>query len=234
MVITEHTTVGDIAAAIPASVRVFQRHGIDFCCGGRTPLGTACRERGVSFAEIAGEVEAAAASTGPDDRDWTREPLRTLIDHIVGTYHTPLREELPRLEAMAAKVASVHGAKAPHLSRLQAVVSELSDDLNQHMQKEERMLFPAIRAIEDDRELVIPIGAPIRVMEHEHDRAGELLSELRVITGGYVPPPWACGTFQALYHGLAELETDMHAHVHLENNVLFPRAQDAARSAELD
>jgi regulator of cell morphogenesis and NO signaling len=232
MVITEHTTVGDIAAALPSSIRVFQRHGIDFCCGGRTPLSVACHERGISFAEIAGAVAAAAAPADPDSRDWTREPLRALIDHIIGTYHTPLREELPRLGAMAVKVANVHGAKAPHLSRVQALVSELSDDLNLHMLKEERMLFPAIRAIEDDRDLVIPISAPIRVMEHEHDRAGELLSELRAITSGYVPPSWACGTFQALYQGLAELESDMHAHVHLENNMLFPRAQDAARGAE--
>ena len=231
MVITEHTTVGDIAAAIPSSVRVFQRHGIDFCCGGRTPLSVACRERGVSFDEVARAVEAAAAPAEPEDRDWAREPLRELIDHIVGTYHTPLRSELPRLEVMAAKVASVHGAKAPHLSRIKALVSELSDDLSLHMQKEERVLFPAIRAIEDDRQLVIPIGMPIGVMEQEHDRAGELLSELRAVTGGYVAPAWACGTFQALYQGLAELESDMHVHVHLENNVLFPRALDAARGA---
>jgi regulator of cell morphogenesis and NO signaling len=229
MVITEHTTVGEIAAAIPSSVRVFQRHNIDFCCGGRTPLGVACRERGVSFAEVAGAVEEASAPASPDDRDWSREPLRLLIDHIVGTYHKPLRDELPRLEAISTKVAGVHGAKAPHLSRVKALVSALSGDLTLHMQKEERMLFPAIRAIEDDPQLVIPINAPINVMEQEHDGAGEMLSELRAITGGYVAPPWACGTFRALYQGLAELESDMHVHVHLENNVLFPRAMDLTR-----
>jgi regulator of cell morphogenesis and NO signaling len=230
MVITEHTTVGEIAAAIPSSVRVFQRHNIDFCCGGRTPLSVACRERGLSFTEVALAVEEAATPAGPDDRDWSREPLRVLIDHIVGTYHRPLRDELPRLQAMAAKVAGVHGAKAPHLSRVKALVSELSDDLTLHMQKEERMLFPAIRAIEDDPQLVIPISAPIGVMEQDHDGAGALLSELRAITGEYVAPPWACGTFRALYQGLAELESDMHVHVHLENNVLFPRALDLARA----
>ena len=226
MVITEHTTVGEIAAAIPSSVRVFQRHNIDFCCGGRTPLGVACRERGVPFAEVALAVEEASAPVSPDDRDWSREPLRLLIDHIVGTYHRPLRDELPRLEAMATKVAGVHGAKAPHLSRVKALVAALSDDLMLHMQKEERMLFPAIRAIEDDPQLVIPINAPIHVMEQEHDGAGEMLSELRAVTGGYVAPPWACGTFRALYQGLAELESEMHVHIHLEKNVLFPRALD--------
>ena len=130
---------------------------------------------------------------------------------------------------MATKVAGVHGAKAPHLSRVKALVSALSGDLTLHMQKEERMLFPAIRAIEDDPQLVIPINAPINVMEQEHDGAGALLSELRAITGGYVAPPWACGTFRALYQGLAELDSDMHVHVHLENNVLFRRAMDLSR-----
>ena len=224
MVITEHTSVGDIAAAIPSSVRVFQRHGIDFCCGGRTPLSVACRERGVPFTDVVRAVEESATPAGPEDRDWTREPLGALIDHIVRTYHMPLRDELPRLEAMAAKVARVHGAKAPHLARVDALVPELSADLTLHMQKEEGMLFPAINALAADRAPGIPIGAPIHVMEHEHDRAGEVLAELREITGGYVAPPWACGTFQALYQGLAELESDMHQHVHLENNVLFPRA----------
>ena len=230
MVITEHTTVGEIAAAIPSSVRVFQNHNIDFCCGGRTSLAVACRERGVSFAEVALAVEEAATPAGRDDRDWSREPLRVLIDHIVDTYHRPLRDELPRLEAMAAKVAGVHGAKAPHLSRVKALVSELSDDLTLHMQKEERMLFPAIRAIEDDRQLIMPITAPIDVMEKEHDRAGELLSELRATTCGYLAPPWACATFRALYQALAELESEMQVHVHLENNLLFPRALQLGRS----
>jgi regulator of cell morphogenesis and NO signaling len=231
MVITEHTCVGDIAAAIPSSVRVFQRHGIDFCCGGRTALGTACRELGISAGEVVRAIEDAAGPTADDGRDWTREPLRALIDHIVRTYHAPLRDELPRLDAMAAKVARVHGAKAPHLMRVEALVAELTEDLTLHMQKEERMLFPAISAMEGDRALFIAIGVPIDVMEGEHDRAGEILAELRNITGGYVAPAWACGTFQALYQGLAQLESDMHVHVHLENNVLFPRALGAAPGA---
>jgi len=227
MVITEHTTVADIASAIPSSVRVFQRHGIDFCCGGRTALAVACRDRGVSFTEIARTIEASAETTPDDERDWTREPLRALIDHIVETYHEPLREELPRLEAMAAKVARVHGSKAPHLNRVEALLIELSADLQLHMHKEERVLFPAIWAIEGGAGPGMPISAPIGVMEHEHDLAGGLLAELREITGGYVVPEWACETFRALYHGLFELEAAMHVHVHLENNVLFPRALNA-------
>ena len=140
--------VAEIASAIPSSVRIFQRHGIDFCCGGKTSLAVACRERGVSFPEIARTIEASIESGTRDERDWTREPLHVLVDHIVATYHEPLREELPRLESMAAKVSRVHGSKAPYLSRVEALLMELSADLHLHMQKEERMLFPAIRAIE--------------------------------------------------------------------------------------
>jgi regulator of cell morphogenesis and NO signaling len=224
MTITELTTVSEIAGSLPSSVRVFQRHGIDFCCGGKKPIGAVCQEQGLSFTELADEIETSASQIRGEERDWPSEPLGTLIDHVLSTYHAPLREELPRLEFMAAKVSRVHGANAPYLVRLHAIVTELSADLRDHMRKEEIVLFPAIRMIESGHRPPVAISAPITVMEHEHDRAGALLSELRTITDGYQAPDWACGTFRALYHGLAELETAMHVHVHLENNVLFPRA----------
>jgi regulator of cell morphogenesis and NO signaling len=224
MNITERTTVAAIASTLPSSVRVFQRHGIDFCCGGKTPLATVCREHGIPFAELVSAIETSALAPS-DERDWNDEPLHFLIDHIVATYHDSLRQELPRLESMAAKVARTHGLSAAHLARLEAIVSELSAELQSHLRKEELVLFPAIRTIEEgSAHPGTPINAPIAVMEHEHDHAAELLSELRAMTGGYVPPPWACETFRALYDGLSELEAAMHIHVHLENNVLFPRA----------
>lgn len=226
MTITENTTIAEIATALPSSVRVFQRHGVDFCCGGKKAIGIVCEEHGLSFEELTGAIVASAADLQPARRDWTREPLSQLIDHIVGAFHDPLREELPRLETMAARVAQVHGAHASYLARIDAIVGELSADLVAHMQKEERVLFPAIRAIEQGQP--VRIGAPINVMEQEHDHAGELLGELRRITEGYEAPEWACQTFRALYHGLAELEASMHVHVHLENNVLFPRALQQA------
>lgn len=225
MTITEHTLVADIAAEIPPSVRVFQRHGVDFCCGGKRPLAVVCDDLGLSFDEIAREIEASAAAPRASDRDWSTAPLRELTEHIVTTYHESLRQEMPRLEAMATRVARVHGLKAPRvLDRLDHIVGELSADLNEHMRKEELVLFPAIRAIEDGRRPDVPLAAPITVMEDEHDRAGALLAELRILTDDYVAPEWACATARALYAGLAELEAAMHVHVHLENNVLFPRA----------
>ena len=224
MTIVETTTVADIASTLPSSVRVFQRYGIDFCCGSKTPLGEACRQHGVPFAEVVDAIERSTLTAAPDACDWNAEPLHGLVDHIIATYHEPLREELPRLESTAAKVARVHGQKAAQLARLEAIVSQLSVDLRSHMRKEELVLFPAIRSLEQGSGQNIRIDAPISVMEHEHDHAGELLAELRAITDGYVPPAWACETFRALYHGLSELETSMHVHVHLENNILFPRA----------
>lgn len=231
MQITDTTTIADVAGAIPSSIRVFQRHGIDFCCGGRKPLADVCRERNLSLPDVVREIDEARAAPERGDRDWAREPLDALIRHIVSAYHDPLRAELPRLADMAAKVARVHGAKAPELARLEAIVVELTADLLSHMRKEEMVLFPAIDGIERGTPAAIPISAPIAVMDQEHDHAGALLAELREITGGYVPPGWGCATCRALYSGLEALEAQMHVHVHLENNILFPRALARAGAA---
>ena len=226
MTITPDTLVADIAAAVPASVKVFERHGVDFCCGGRKRLLAVCQEQHLSFDTIAQEIATAAEIPGADARDWTTAPLHELADHIVEAYHDKLRDDLPRLERLAARVHQVHGAREPFLLEgISSLVGELSADLNSHMKKEELVLFPAIRALEAGLGSAgVPLSAPVAVMEAEHDRAGDLLAQLRAITNGYEPPDWACRTFRALYEGLAELERDMHVHVHLENNVLFPRA----------
>ena len=224
MTITEQTLIADIATDVPSSVRVFHQHGIDFCCGGKRPLSAACEELGLSFEEVAKEI-ATSATAARDERDWTVAPLRELTEHIVSTYHERLREELPRLESMATRVAHVHGPKAPAvLDRIESVVHELSADLIAHMRKEEAVLFPAIRALDEGRATTCAVAQAARVMEIEHDHAGELLADLRKTTRGYTPPDWACATARALYQGLAELESEMHVHVHLENNILFPRA----------
>ncbi len=222
MTITEQTTIADIATNLPASVPVFQRHGVDFCCGGKTPLGIACEEHGVPFEALVQEIDAATSAPAAEPQDWTRAPLHQLIDHIVEHYHEPLRDELPRLETMASRIAQVHAGKGAHLPELEATIGELASDLLQHMQKEEMVLFPAIRAIESGR--LAPVATSIQAMEQEHDRAGELLETLRRITGSFAVPQWGCQTVRALYHGLETLESSLHVHIHLENNVLFPRA----------
>ena len=228
MTITERTTVAEVASSVPSSVRVFQKLGIDFCCGGKRPIGLVCEEKGLSFPDVLARLEEAQTAPPADSRDWEKESLTALAKHIVAAYHEPLREELPRLEAMADKVASVHGGGAPYLSRVNAIVRELSAELRSHMQKEEVVLFPAIEALEQRTQAVMPLNAPITVMEDEHEHAGAMLAELRAITKNYEMPEWGCGTFQALYRGLDELESTMHVHIHLENNILFPRTLAAA------
>jgi regulator of cell morphogenesis and NO signaling len=232
MNITPDTRIAEIAAGNPATIRIFQRFGIDFCCGGKRPLREACAEKHMTFGELRAELEAAGApgSTAIPAAD---AALSELVRFIVDKYHADLRGELPRLDQMAAKVIDAHGEKHPEL--LPALVSTfrgLRQEVEEHMMKEERVLFPYIERLEALAESgeglpASPFGsiqAPIGMMEHEHETVGHALARLRELTGGYVAPADACNTFRGLYHGLAELENALHEHIHLENNVLFPRA----------
>jgi regulator of cell morphogenesis and NO signaling len=236
--ITRESLVGEIATAQPASIRVFQKYGIDFCCGGKRPLADVCEERQIAYDELANAI--ANAELPRDDQDWAEAPLGVLADHIVHRYHDTLRQELPRLTAMAEKVHNVHGAKMPEtFPRLNHVFAELAEELISHMSKEEMILFPAVEELEAAHhegrrpQTRFPSGAlrmPISVMEQEHEHAGNLLVALRELTSGYQPPEWACNTFRGLYAGLQELERDLHVHIHLENNILFPRAAELDRA----
>jgi regulator of cell morphogenesis and NO signaling len=237
MDITAQTQVSEIVVHNPATTRVFHRHGIDFCCGGRRPLGEVCAELRLDVGEIQREI-ATAVPGAADERDWSAEPLTAIVEHVLARYHRPLQEELPRLAAMAQKVDRAHGAKHPDMiPPLLARLSELADDLESHMVKEERVLFPYIVALEEaategsalPHSLFGMVAHPIAALEAEHDEAGRLLAEMNRLTGGYRLPEGACNTFRALFHGLSELEREMHLHVHLENNVLFPRAAEMER-----
>lgn len=237
MDITPQTQVSEIVVHNPASTRIFHRHGIDFCCGGKRPLGEVCAERHLDIEQIRREIATADPSEA-EEKDWSAEPLAAIVEHILARYHRPLQEELPRLAAMAQKVNRAHGAKFPDMiPPLQQRLSELVDDLEAHMIKEERVLFPYIVTLEETatagaplpRALFGTVANPIAVMEADHDEAGRLLAEMNRLTGGYQLPEGACNTFRALFHGLSELEREMHLHVHLENNVLFPRAAEMER-----
>jgi regulator of cell morphogenesis and NO signaling len=220
MEITQDTTVGALATEHPLATRVFARHDIDFCCGGGRPLEEVCREKGVETTELLRELEAEIERSPVPEARWADAPLTELIDHILATYHEPLREELPRLEAMARKVLEVHGEKDPE--RLKGILDTLlalNAELFSHMAKEEEILFPMIAAGRG----AMAMG-PVSVMEAEHDEAGRMLRRFAELTDGYTPPDGACNTWRALYAGLADLEQAMHIHIHLENNILFPRA----------
>ena len=217
---TTEIPVGQLAAEHPLATRVFARHRIDYCCGGGRPLDEVCRAKGLDPETVLDEIEREIAPAGFDSARWDQAPLGGLIDQILERYHQPLQEELPRLEAMAEKVVRVHGDKDPErLAALLTVFRGLKTELEDHMIKEEQILFPIIRRGQGGG-----AGGPVGVMLREHDDAGAALAELRLLTGDYTVPAGACNTWRALWHGLAALEASMHEHIHLENNILFPRA----------
>lgn len=230
-------TVAEIATSHPEAVRVFQKLGIDFCCGGRMPLAQACEKKGLSVDETLAALEAEAARQGEIPELPTDGRLEDLVNRILETHHVFTRQEMERLRPLMAKVASVHGDRHQELARARALFEALCADLESHLMKEEQILFPHVVAAERAREgsgdapgsCFGTVHSPITVMEMEHERAGAILAELRALTNGYVAPDDACNSYRALYHGLAELEADLHRHIHLENNVLFPRAIEMER-----
>jgi regulator of cell morphogenesis and NO signaling len=228
------TTVGQLVSESPARARVFEQLGIDYCCGGKRPLAAVCAEKGLAVDSVVARL-AAAAQGSSGEADWTRRSMTALADHIEATHHTYLKSELPRLSARVQKVVNAHGTRHPELAQVQQVFEQLRDELTSHMMKEERILFPAIRAIEaGDGAAASHCGSirnPIHVMESEHDGAGDALARLRTLTSDYVVPEGACNTYLATLHALEELERDMHQHVHKENNILFPRAIAAEEKA---
>ena len=220
MMIQSDSIVGQLAAEHPLATRVFHRHGIDFCCDGGRKLQEACAAQGVDTRMVLEEIRKELSNTTIPEERWGEAPLEDLVQHILVAYHGPLKEELPRLESMARKVLEVHGDKDPEtLSELVEVYAGLKAELSQHMVKEEQILFPMIEQGQGAM-----AGAPVSVMKDEHDSAGAALRRLRELTKDYQVPPGACNTWRALWHGLAALEESLHQHIHLENNILFPRA----------
>jgi regulator of cell morphogenesis and NO signaling len=234
---TAETTVREIALDQPASIRVFERLGIDYCCGGRKPLAQACAERSLDLQSVLAALESTGASKDAST-DWATAPLESLCEHIVTTHHEYVRREIPRLWQFATKVVARHGDDRPELPQIQQLIKTAGDDLLEHLGKEEAMLFPYITNLERNLATCGPrslgcFGAvrnPIRVMMAEHDAAGEILARIRALSHNYTAPEGACPTYRGFYQGLSEFESDLHRHVHLENNVLFPRAIEMEES----
>lgn len=229
-----HTTLGDIVTSQPEAARVLERFGLDYCCGGTATLDAACADRGVDQAG----VQAALGELGePAPADWARMSPATLVDHLEATHHTYLHVELERLHRLADKVEAVHGDRHPELADIRSTFARLRADLEPHLMKEEGVLFPMIRELAAATEMPDfhcgTLRNPISVMLREHDRAGELLAQLRSLTSDYTPPADGCASYGALFDGLKRLEADTHLHVHKENNLLFPAvmAMENARCA---
>ncbi len=219
MSITTETTIGQIAAEYPLATRVLARHKIDFCCGGGMALKTICEQRGLSSENLINEI-FDELSDNSLDVNWNQRTLIELIEHILQTHHRPLEEELLRLETMLKKVHQVHHKKNPEvLDQLLNVYLDMKQELLQHMHKEEVILFPLIKAGRG-----LEADCPIALMRQEHDSAGSSLQKIRELTDNFTVPEGACNTWRALWHGLENLEKDLHQHIHLENNIFFPRA----------
>ena len=225
-------TLGQVVAEHPHAARVFEQAGIDYCCGGQRRLDEACRQSGLSLEQLGEMLKDAGQTDIEGSGGWTTAPLAELVDHIVAKHHAYVRQETPRLQALGAKVRGVHGKNHPELTAVANAFEVVAQEMAMHMMKEERMLFPYIVEMEKASRGESPwprapfgsVQNPVQMMMMEHDSAGGTLRGIRELTGDYAVPSDACASYRAFFEGLAQFEADLHQHVHLENNILFPRA----------
>ena len=233
--VNERAAIRELVGRFPQTCAIFETYGIDYCCGGQKTLADAASERQASVQELIAALEAAVKA--PSDSsvavtDWFDAPMRELVAHIVTVHHAYLKSALPRIDGLLGKVLHAHGAQHGDMLReLHSQFSLLENELTGHMAKEEMILFPYVVAAEACRRGSGPppsgcfgtVRNPIRQMEAEHEVAGKALRQIRKVTGVYAAPSDACPTFRTLFEELEHLEGDLHEHIHLENNILFPR-----------
>jgi regulator of cell morphogenesis and NO signaling len=242
MIVATEKSLRELVVENPATTRVLEKLGIDYCCAGKRSLEEACRDANLNIDEVLESLEKASEATSTMQRDWQVEPISALITHIKDTHHKYTREEIGRLGPLFAKVCSAHSKNHPQLLQIRALFQDLANELTAHLMKEEMILFPYLIRMEEAmtrRESIAPgpfgsVQNPISMMEYEHDSAGSALRAMREAANGYSAPIDACVSYQTLYKALAAFEGDLHQHIHLENNVLFPRAValERARSAK--
>lgn len=228
-------TVRELAIEIPNATRTFEKLGIDYCCGGSRSLSDACMHAHITVEDVLNQLEQDSAFRPASEsagQDFMSGTLIELVEHIVGKHHGYVKQEVPRLQQLLKKVVSVHGTAHPELGRIQQVFQGMAAELTSHMMKEEHILFPYIVALENSvshgrpapRPAFGTVSNPVHMMELEHDSAGAALKEINTLSSNYEPPEGACFSYRTLYTALKEFETDLHQHIHLENNILFPRA----------
>lgn len=212
---------------------VLNRYGLDFCCGGQRTLQAACASKGLDADQVLNELTETAQSNEGDSVNWADESLLALADHILDTHHVYVKQEMPRLSELVEKVAAVYPLQYSWVTELNMIWGALRAELEAHLMKEEQVLFPRIKELcAAESGSALPsfhcgsVGAPVQVMEQEHDNAGEALRQMRTITNNYQAPENACTTFKLMLQGLEAFEADLHQHVHKENNILFPKTLD--------
>jgi len=225
-------TIGEIVAEDYRAASVFARHGIDFCCGGKSPLAAACREKAIDPAALAREIEAARSTPADRSQNYAAWSLSFLADYIINTHHAYIRENSGRIATYARKIAQVHGSHHPEVVEIAAVFDKAAAGLAAHLREEEEVLFPAIKRAEANQKAGRPAEAKDlatinRLLEQsgrEHDEIGGATHRIRHLARDYAIPDDVCNTFMVTYQMLREFEDDLHKHVHLENNILFPKA----------
>lgn len=226
-------TIREIALENPASIQVFESVGIDYCCGGKRSLSDACSLAKVEVDRVLDLLSKAGGDAqAPEPADWTQRPLGELIAHIVEKHHSFVRRETPRIASLLAKIVRKHGSAHPELAEVEELFAAMGQELALHIVKEEQILCPYVERMEQawlnggalPASCFGTVERPIATMLAEHDDAGALLARIRELSNGYAAPGGACPTYLGTYHGLEEFERDLHHHIHLENNILFPRA----------
>jgi regulator of cell morphogenesis and NO signaling len=225
-------TVGEIVKLDFRAADIFSSYGIDFCCGGRISVANACADSGCDESKVINELEALQYQTGSGAHDFDSWKIDFLTDYIIHTHHQYVSKAIPQILPLAQKVAEVHGANHSEVVLINDLFQQLANELLMHMQKEEMVLFPYIKKLVvaessggcADGSCFGSIASPISVMEQEHETAGIILKQLYRLSDGYTAPEDACNTFRVLFGKLKEFEDDLHRHIHLENNILFPKA----------
>ncbi len=227
----KNRTVGEIVAEDYRTATVFDKYGIDYCCGGKVDLSAVCLEKGIEESELVREIEAVK-NTPPDrSRNYSAWTNSFLADYIINTHHTYLKDNLDQIAGYTRKIAQVHGENHPEVREIDAIFSKIVTDLKAHLQEEEEVCFPAIRRLEETKNLgkspadedIATIRLTLKRLDAEHNEVGEAAHKIRELAQDYALPNDACNTFMITYKKLKEFEEDLHKHVHLENNILFPR-----------
>ena len=241
MLVQKENTIGEVVAKNFHTAKVFEDFGLDFCCGGKKTIQDACMEKGINPNTIINSLAIADAANG-STAHFDKWDLDFLIDYIVTNHHSYVLNEITTIDHHLQKVVLKHGEKHPEVYKIEMLFNELKEELVVHLQKEEKMLFPYIKkmVIAEKNSLEFPfppfgsVKSPVLVMEHEHEIAGGIMHEIKKVSNSFTPPEDACTTFRILYSELAEFEADLHIHIHLENNILFPKAVRMEKSFSIN
>ena len=225
-------TIGEIVADDYRTAAVFEKHGIDFCCGGQIALSVICQGKGIDPAAITREIEAVKRAPVERNQNFTAWPLAFLADYIMNTHHAYLKEHTGQIAAYAQKIAEVHGAHHPEVVEIATIFAKIATDMAAHLREEEEVFFPTIKRVEATRTAGAVVDATdletikrsLATLSHEHEDIGEATHTIRRLAKGFAIPDDVCNTFRVTYQKLKEFEDDLHKHVHLENNILFPKA----------